>query len=76
MLPATVQAPLAPYETARPELALANSAKSGSPKVLSASASKVMLWSSFGTETCSGVGNVIVVGAYVPSPPNVACVTV
>jgi hypothetical protein len=34
-----------------------------------------MLWSSFGTVTCSGVGNVIV-GAYVSSPPNVACVTV
>src|SRR3954453_16306322 len=42
--PVTVQLPLAAYETARAELEVAPSAKSGSPKVRPASGAKVSVW--------------------------------
>src|SRR3954465_11745844 len=52
--PVTVQLPLAAYETARPELEVAPSAKSGSPKVRPASGAKVSVWFCLTAESGSG----------------------
>src|SRR5947209_1352006 len=47
--PVTVQLPLAPKVTARLEVALALTLKSGSPKVLSARVPKLIVWSAWVT---------------------------
>src|SRR2546421_12192745 len=47
MLPETVQLPAAEKLTDRPELAVALTGKSGSPKVLPASAPNVIVWPAF-----------------------------
>src|SRR5258708_37328139 len=53
--PATLQLPLAAkLVTARPEDAVALTAKSGSPKVLLASAPNVMVWPALATENVCG----------------------
>ena len=50
VVPTTVQLPLEENETARPELAVAATVKSGSPADLSASAPNVIVWFAFGVQ--------------------------
>ena len=49
VLPLTVQLPAAEKLTDKPELAVALTVKSGSPKVLPASAPKVIVWFALAT---------------------------
>src|SRR2546429_9979089 len=52
--PVTLQLPLAPKLTVRLEVAVALTVKSGSPKVLPASAPKVMVWIPLAMENVCG----------------------
>ena len=50
VVPFTVQFPLTEKPTVRPELAVAETAKSGSPNVLFASGANVIVWFAFEIE--------------------------
>jgi hypothetical protein len=54
--PVTVQLPLAPNVTGRPDEALALTVKSGSPNVLLGSDPKVMVWPAFAIENVRATG--------------------
>ena len=52
ILPAIVHVPVALNDTGSVELAVANTAKSGSPTVLAGSGANVMLWGVLATLNC------------------------